>query len=308
MPFFSVVIPLYNKQFFIGNTLKSLLNQDFCDFEVIIINDGSTDESEKIVLEFEDQRIRYFTQINQGVSLARNYGIEKANANYIAFLDADDFWHPDFLAVMHQYIIQFPEHKVFASAIEIETSKTVFKPEYAIKESGDYAIVDYFESSVKESVIWTSSAVFNRNVFARSGVFNEQLKVLEDIDLWIRIGLHFKIVFIWKVLSRYVYDGASLSRNQMNYTYTNTFSAYSTAAKNNPALKKFLDLNRFSLAIKSKLMGDRSGFKKYLNEIQHENLDHKKRLLLQLPSFVLRILIQIRIFLANAGLISNVFR
>jgi glycosyltransferase involved in cell wall biosynthesis len=83
MPFFSVVIPLYNKENFIKNTLDSVLSQTFTDFEVLIVNDGSTDSSVEIIKKFTDPRISYFSKENQGVSSARNYGVEKANTKLI---------------------------------------------------------------------------------------------------------------------------------------------------------------------------------------------------------------------------------
>uniref|UniRef100_A0A4W5LYG6 Glycosyltransferase 2-like domain-containing protein n=1 Tax=Hucho hucho TaxID=62062 RepID=A0A4W5LYG6_9TELE len=97
MSFFSVIIPLYNKECFIENTLKSVLSQTFTAFEVIIINDGSTDKSEEKALQFKDSRIRYYSKENGGVSTARNFGIDKAKSVYITFIDADDYWYPTFL-------------------------------------------------------------------------------------------------------------------------------------------------------------------------------------------------------------------
>ena len=97
MVFFSVVIPLYNKANYIENTLKSVLDQTFTDYEIIVINDGSTDESEAVVRQFNDKRIQIFHQKNQGVSVTRNLGIEKSTGKLIAFLDADDYWLPNHL-------------------------------------------------------------------------------------------------------------------------------------------------------------------------------------------------------------------
>lgn len=308
MPFFSVIIPLYNKESFIGNTLKSLLNQTFTDFEVLVINDGSTDNGEKITKSFNDVRIRHFSQENKGVSIARNLGIENAVANYICFLDADDMWHIDFLEVIYSYILKFPEHKVFASAIEIETSKKVFKPEYSIPKDNDFAIVDYFEGSVKESALWTSSSVFEKSVFEKAGVFDPAIKISEDTDLWIRIGLQFPVVFIWKVLSRYVYDGSSVSRDSGYFFQDEMFEKYASAEKENRALKKFLDLNRFSAAIKSKLIGQKAAFEKYNQSIDQENLIFKKRFLLKLPAFILKFLVVFKTFKANIGLGNSVFK
>jgi glycosyltransferase involved in cell wall biosynthesis len=308
MPFFSVIIPLYNKENFIKNTLQSVLNQTFFDFEIIIINDGSTDQSENIVLEFQDPRIRYYVQKNQGVSVARNYGIRLAQSKYITFIDADDFWYPNFLASMHQTIHRFPEQKVFAAAIEIETPKNIFPAAYSIQKTSDFEEVNYFEASSKESVIWTSCSIFHRLVFEKVGNFDITIKSGQDTDLWIRIGLIYPVLFSWKILARYVYDSNSLSKNK-NYTHTKiNFSKFSLLEKTNPDLKKFLDLNRFSLAIKSKLIQDKDNFTLLYQSIDLKNLNPKKRILLLLPAFILRKLIIVKQLLADQGLGNSVFK
>ena len=97
MPRFSVIIPVYNKEKYLSKTIESVLQQSFLDFEIIIINDGATDSSEKIIEGFKDPRIQYIKQENQGVSAARNAGIKAANTNYIALLDADDIWKENYL-------------------------------------------------------------------------------------------------------------------------------------------------------------------------------------------------------------------
>ena len=132
MPFFSVVIPLYNKENHIEETIQSVLDQEFIDFEIIIINDGSTDNSEQKVFKFNDNRINYFYKNNEGVSIARNFGIEKANSNYICFLDADDYWYPNFLQEFHNLTKQHPEQKVFSCAIEVETCNRTFPAQYSV--------------------------------------------------------------------------------------------------------------------------------------------------------------------------------
>ena len=91
---FSIIIPLYNKADYIAETLKSVLNQTYCDYEVIVVNDSSTDNSLEVASSFQDERIHIYTKENEGVSAARNYGIMHAKYDYIAFLDADDWWEP----------------------------------------------------------------------------------------------------------------------------------------------------------------------------------------------------------------------
>jgi glycosyltransferase involved in cell wall biosynthesis len=308
MAFFTVIIPLYNKENFIENTLKSVFNQSFSDFEVLIINDGSTDKSEEKVLGFKDTRIHYFYKENGGVSTARNFGIEKAQSDYITFIDADDFWYPNFLEEMFENIGRFSELKVFSAAIEIETSKKVFPSRYSIAKTADCEIVNYFNASTKESVIWTSCAVFHKSVFEEVGTFDTKINSGQDTDLWISIGLIYPVMFSWKILARYVYDPKSLSKNKLYSCKKLDFSKFKEQEQTNLNLKKFLDLNRFSLAIKSKLSNEKTLFDTYSKAIDLENLSLKKRILLKLPVYVLKPLIDLKTLLANFGLGNSVFK
>lgn len=308
MPFFSIIIPVFNKERFVAKTLKSVLSQSFIDFEIIIINDGSTDKSEAEILAITDERILYFLKENEGVAVARNLGIGKASADYICFLDADDFWDSNFLATMNHYIQKLPNEKVFAAAIEIETGKKTFPAQYSFDKKNDFEIVNFFEASQKEAVLWTSAVCIHKDVFKKVGVFDEQLKVSEDTDLWIRIGLQYQVVFIWQILARYVFDKKSISRSR-NYIFEDAFfEKYKSVEKQNPALKKYMDLNRFSSAIKCNLTGRWEYSKEIYSEIDLKNLTWKKRILLELPPITLKPLIWFQRFLANIGLGNSVFR
>ena len=308
MPFFSVIIPLFNKEKFIEATLKSVLNQTFIDFEILIIDDGSTDNSATLIKGFDDTRIRYFYKENAGVSSARNYGIEKSQSNYISFIDADDYWYPDFLEEMIKIIQNYPQQNVFSAAIEIETSKKVFPATYSIVKTNDHEIVNYFTASNKETVICTSCAVFHKNIFEKIGTFDTEVKSGQDTDMWIRIGINYPVVFSWKILARYIYDGNSLSKNKNYLNKKINFSKFEEQEKTNSSLKIFLDLNRFSLAIKSKLIADEENFNSYYKAIDLKNLTIKKRILLLLPSVILKAFIYLKLILANRGLGSSVFK
>lgn len=308
MPFFSVVIPLYNKEPFIGQTLQGLMAQSFADFEIIIINDGSTDAGEAKVLSFPDPRIRYYLRENKGVSAARNLGITMAKGNYIAFLDADDYWYPDFLQSMHRNITRFLDQKVFSCAIEIETAKNLVPAEYSIDRSHPVQIVDFFKASFKETVLWTSATVIHKSVFDHSGMFDTRMRSGEDTDLWIRIGLDYPVVFDWKIMARYGFDPKSLSRDRSYTTSKIDFSKFDALEPNHPDLKKYLDMNRFALAVKSKLNGDKKAFRQLEQGIDPANLSAKRRILLQLPGGLLRTLLQINRWLAENGLGNSVFR
>lgn len=308
MSFFSVIIPLYNKENFIENTLKSVLNQTFTDFEVILINDGSTDSSEEKAKQFNDSRIRYFLKENGGASSARNYGIGKAQTNYITFIDADDYWYPNFLQEMFENINCYSELKVFSAAIEVETSRKVIPSSYSIMKTGNCEIVNYFAASLKETAICTSCAVFHKSIFEEIGNFDTKIKSGEDTDMWIRIGLIYPILFSREILARYVYDENSLSKNiGLNYEKIN-FSKFSKQEKVNLDLKKFLDLNRFSYAIKCKMSGDEVLFENYYKAIDLNNLSLKKRALLLMPALILKQLIHLKKVLAEFGIGSSIFK
>ena len=308
MPYFSVVIPVYNKEKFVAKTLKSVLDQTFTDFEIIIVNDGSTDKSEVKILEFKDSRIQYYSKKNEGVAVARNFGIEKATSDYICFIDADDIWFPNFLETMHRFISEFPEQKVFATAIEIETKNKTIPAHYSISKKSDFEIVDFFDASQKECILWTSSACIHKSVFEKVGTFDTTIKHGEDTELWIRIGLQYPIVFIRKILARYVYDNESISRNSNYFFESYTFEKYALEEKKNPSLKKYIDLNRFSAVIKCTLNRDWKTAQEIYSEIDLKNLNRKKRILLQLPPIVLKMLLKLKVFLTNIGLGNSVFR
>jgi len=308
MPFFSVIIPLYNKEKFIEDTMKSILDQSFDDFEIIIVNDGSTDGSAAKIAQFTDGRIRYFRKENEGASTARNYGIEKAAGDYIAFIDADDYWYPDFLKQVFENTQNFRDERVFSAAIEIEMPGKCIPAQYSVEKTATNQIVDYFDASSKMSVIWTSCAAFHKSVFENVGNFDTTIRSGQDTDLWIRIGMAYKVVFCWRILARYTHDSESLSKKKQYMTRKLNFSKFSDAEKTNQKLRKFLDLNRFSFAIKCKIAGDSLNFDMFKNAIDPRNLTAKKRILLTLPGFVLSGLLRVNLLLTRIGFSKSVFR
>ncbi len=308
MSFFSVVIPLYNKENFIVETINSVLQQTFSDYEIIIVNDGSTDHSESKVLEIKDSRIHYFSKKNEGVSSGRNFGIEKATSNYICFLDADDYWYPDFLTEFYKTIIDNPDQKAFSCAIELGIKNKIYPAKYSINNTEKIQVVNYFEASNKQSIISSSSSIFHKSVFEKIGDFDLNIASGQDVDLWIRIGLNYPIVFINTVLARYTFDSNSLSRRKKDFSKSLNFDKFLNEEKQNLRLKHFLDLNRYSLALKAKLQNDSFYFQKYTSELNKENLNVKKRVLLLTPVFILKFLLKIQFSLVKIGLLKSVFK
>jgi glycosyltransferase involved in cell wall biosynthesis len=196
---FSIVIPLYNKELSIESTIQSVLDQSYQDFEIVIINDGSTDKSVKIIEGFNDERIRLIHQKNQGVSAARNKGIEEAKSEWIALLDADDLWKSDHLGTFVNLIGKYPNHLFFASSFEYSTPR-----ESIINRPGveDYEIEDYFKESLTEHLVCTDVVVINKKCF-EAEKYNDDFVRGEDIDLWARLARKYKIIKSNKVTAIY---------------------------------------------------------------------------------------------------------
>jgi|SRR5690554_169225 len=188
---FSVVIPLYNKELSITNTVQSVLDQTCQDFEIVIINDGSTDNSIKAVEAINDSRIRLIHQENQGVSAARNCGIKEAKFEWIAFLDGDDLWEPNHLEEITKMMNLYPKEKVFVTSFVYSDNRPMFKH---LRATPIFKIENYFKEALKESLMWTSIVVVNKECFEKVGGFNEKLNRGEDLELWHRLAKKFKII------------------------------------------------------------------------------------------------------------------
>lgn len=310
MSFFSIITALYNKEKHIKTTLESVLKQSFKDFEIIVVNDGSTDASEAVVKSISDPRIKYFKQDNKGASAGRNAGLAKASGQYMALLDADDLWQPNYLETMHQLISSYPEESVFATAVTLETPSNSIPSKYSIKEIKDKQVyvVDYFESSTINTLLTSSSTVLHQSVFEEIGNYDTSIKSGQDTDLWIRIGIKYKVVFINEPLVTYRYAKQSLSNKTRSVTDKLKFEKYVHLEESNPSLKKFMDLNRFSMAILAKLVHDQDSFKKFEKDIEYNNLNRKQRFLLKQPSHVIRGFHLLKGNLQHLGIHFSVFK
>lgn len=195
MPFFSVIIPAYNRYQLLKRAIDSVLNQTFEDFELIVVDDGSTDETPGVAIEYEG-RITYIRQDNGGVSNARNRGIHLARSPYIAFLDSDDVWFPEKLNEQCSYIDCHPDVLIHQTdELWIRNGRRVNPMKKHMKREG--AI---FLESLDRCMISPSSVVMRRDLFERFGLFDENLPVCEDYDLWLRIAAEEKVGLIEKKL------------------------------------------------------------------------------------------------------------
>jgi glycosyltransferase involved in cell wall biosynthesis len=190
-PTFSVVVPLYNKESSVTATIESVLAQTFAGFELIVVDDGSTDESRQRVLAVEDLRIRLHSQPNAGVAHARNAGIRLATAPYIALLDADDLWHPEFLERIHKLTKLFPTASAYATRYAFRQGSSDRAPSLpGLTPGGSRLIEDYFRHVAEGDMLLTASSVcMPTSVLQRIGDFPPSERIGEDQDLWIRVAL-----------------------------------------------------------------------------------------------------------------------
>lgn len=186
-PLISVIIPTYNRMCKVVDAVVSVLAQTFSDYELIIVDDASTDETVSLLHEKYDTvpsvTIVSLTE-NRGVSHARNCGLKKAIGQWIAFLDSDDIWHRDKLARQLQYIADHPKIKILQTQeIWIRDGVRVNAPKTHRKRAGDI-----FSVSLKRCMITPSSVMIHHSLFEQYGTFNEAYPACEDYDLWLRIS------------------------------------------------------------------------------------------------------------------------
>ncbi|MFQ4140941.1 glycosyltransferase family 2 protein [Chlorogloeopsis sp. ULAP02] len=211
MPKVTVVIPAYNAMAFLPETLESVLQQTFTDFEVLIVNDGSTDNIVEWVAGIADTRVKLITQPNQRVSAARNTGITNAQGKYIAFLDADDLWEPTKL------------EKQVRCLDEQSTVGLVYTWTLLVDQENNPTgriFASYLEGNVWNKLLENdpissgSSPLVRRNCFDNIGLFDRNLAYAPDLDMWVRIAYRYPIAVVKEPLVRYRQLPNSFSRNR----------------------------------------------------------------------------------------------
>jgi glycosyltransferase involved in cell wall biosynthesis len=184
---FTVIIPLFNKEISISSTIESVLNQTFSRFELLIINDGSTDSSLAVASSFRDERIKIFSQPNEGVSSTRNFGINNASHQYLSFLDADDVWKSDCLEEFCRLIIEFPEANVFCTNYNM-TGKNIKGSQKRYYVRDRYNLAAYYLAKWSIPLMITGCVAIHKDQFKKAGLFNPLLTHGEDVDMWERIS------------------------------------------------------------------------------------------------------------------------
>ncbi len=208
----SVVIPTYNGAKYIVSAINSVLQQSYQDFEIIIIDDGSTDNTRETVEQMTDERVRYFYQANQGPSAARNRGVELSRGEFIAFLDSDDLWRPDKLEIQLNAFKQHPHVDLIFSNIEMCYEKSGAKfikkfPNFANKE----LLLKNLLIIPMNTVPYPSTVLVKKDALIRAGLFDKDIIVCEDWDLWLRMAVYTNFYCVNRILTTAIKPEGSLS-------------------------------------------------------------------------------------------------
>lgn len=209
---FSIIIPLYNKALYVSKAIDSVLVQTFADFELIIVDDGSNDESASVAANTIDghANCRLVKQENAGVSMARNNGVALSQGKYICFLDADDWWEPTFLEEMSRLIEELPDAGIYGTNYTIvnETKHKTRVAKIGVDEGFEKGYIDYCKTyaSTMYMPLWTGAVCIPRGIFDEMQGFPIGIRLGEDFLLWIHIALKYQVAFLNKPLSYYNQD------------------------------------------------------------------------------------------------------
>ncbi|MBD0388947.1 MAG: glycosyltransferase family 2 protein [Nostoc sp. C3-bin3] len=231
-PKISVIIPTYNRSYLIKDAIESVLNQTYQDFELIIIDDGSTDNTKEALAEY-GERLQYIYQENQGRSAARNHGINLAKGEYIAFLDSDDVWFPDKLARQVPILESAPENVVLVHGYKcivdlnlqpIPGWELKLRNLYTLAEMGEETYENYLDSNC----IFTSTILVRKTAIIEVDGYDTNIQSMEDLDIYLRLLLiNYNFAFISdSPLIKYRWHAGNTDSLSSNYSYVQVYEKH----------------------------------------------------------------------------------
>ncbi len=300
------IIPVFNKEQTVERCVQSVLDQVFnCD--IVVVNDGSTDTSADIVAGLISDRTTLISQQNQGVSAARNLGLKYAqehNYDHIFLLDADDYWLPNHVETHVSLSRDFPKATAFGTNYSMHKSgKTETTRFTGFQNQDDQVLNDFFNHNFLNCIFHSSSISFKTSILKETGYFNDKVSHAEDTDFFIRVGLHSKVAFSHKVTA--MIDVSAENRSDvvdMEHRRYPDFNIYGKYIDKHKGLKKYLDLNRFAIALLYRINDEINKAKDYENPIDLNNLTFKQRQLLKLSGKQLNRLKKVQEFLFKNGI------
>lgn len=281
---FSIIIPLYNKSSYIKETIESVLNQSYSEYEIIIVDDSSTDNSLEIVRSIVDDRIRVYSKKNEGVSAARNYGIKKVVGDYICFLDADDLWKNNHLQVLYDLISKYPQCGIYSTAYCIlnDAERSTEKRGILTWETDeDNIISDYFKLKVqyKTQFCWTSAVCVKKEII-REIHFSYGIRRGEDLDVWTRIIVDNDYAFSNKITAYYrINTSNSLNSEYTSYKDEYPYWEWKKLNSKSPYFTQYINNHIFMLARNAFLNKKYKEFNEIKAYISVKDVEYKKSFL-----------------------------
>lgn len=240
-PRVSVITPTYNRADFIGEAVESVLAQTLGDFELLVVDDGSTDNTREIMQPYlEDPRVHYFEQENRGQSGARNTALAQAKGEFICFLDSDNTWEPDKLERQLVVMELHPEVDiVYGDIITINEQGDEISRDNMRRYSGRIVAL-----LLRDNFVSINTSMIRRHCFDEVGNFDETERFATDYDLWLRFSAHYRFHYLPAYLTHY-----RMMENQLSSDKTNRFRA------NQRALNHFLDQHPDAVSWRERLQG-----------------------------------------------------
>lgn len=303
---FGIVVPLYNKAPYVRKALESIVSQTYSDWELVVVDDGSKDESYSVAKQYLDEigksNCRIIQQQNAGVSTARNDGVAMLDCKYVCFLDADDWWAPTFLEEMDKFIAECPE-----SGLYVSDYYYVKNSENRLGYKAETGLINYCQIYLHSDSmpIITGAECVPINVYNEFGGFKPILKLGEDFDLWLRISFKYKVAFLNKPLTYYNQDAETANRaikklhNPIN-TELYYYDEYLSLQPDNEDLKKLINHKRIVGLMKYYLCDEYKDWaKQELSKIDWSKTSKKTYIEYNyLPRFVLKCKANIMHFLS----------
>lgn len=294
---FSVIIPLYNKGPYIEKALRSVFAQTYTDYEIIVVDDGSKDDSDTIaerVLTESAAPYQLIRQENAGVSMARNNGVARSHGDYLCFLDADDWWDPAFLEEMSKLIEEFPDAGIYGTSYTIvnETKHKTRVAPIGVEPGFEKGYINYCQVYAKTLAmpLTSISVAIPRAIFYEQGGFPKGIKLGEDFLLWIKIALKHQVAFLNKPLSFYNQDVETANRGVVREGYdpesfmTFHFDQLVDQERTNRDLKVLLDrLRVYSLLRFRQVNSHKERVNQEIDKVDFSNVDKEYRFYYKLP-------------------------
>lgn len=303
MPKISVILPVYNKAKYLQATLDSIFAQTFTDFEIIAVNDGSTDASLNILESNQDSRLLIYNQENNGLSAARNAGITAVSSEIIALIDADDLWLPDHLETLFGLSQNDPNASTFGTSYkELFSNGNLVEPAVSFETLEACEIPDFFEANMMQPLVIPSSFAFKKWVFKAIGGFDESVTYSEDVDFYIRVHLQFTMAYSPKMTCHYRMNSENqITKQRKTDLNPPDFEKFLLENPEHKSLHRYINLKRYFLCNFYKLEKNWEGLEQLRSKIDTSQLSKKQRFLLSAPRGVLLALSQIKKHLLKNG-------